>query len=464
MKKKTFLTALILFCMILFGCLLVLSTALFQGQVKSLKEKGLSEHYIITTMLAEDIQAFQSRGSTAQDAITYLYPVYQKNYKNQNIIFDVMKDGKSSVAQAMSADIKFEFTGELEAEERKTRVIKSQKDYYVEVLGKVPYIEEGYHIRYLYQITDVIENWRGILQIMGITGMAGAVIFAAFFSALLNRVFHPLHMVTKASERIASGEYSSTILYQGHDEISNMAENFNEMGEKIRQQMIELEDEARRKQQFVDNFSHELRTPLTAIYGYAEYLQKVSVDEEERQESVACIMDETKHILNVAEHLLELSCLRNQEIEIEKINVEQFFEHVKHSVQYLFDKKQLKLNVCVEQDFLYGNKDLLKRIIVNLTNNAAEACDKNGIITWSVYQENNQCILAVTDNGKGMPRDVLERIKEPFYRADKSRNREKGGAGLGLSICEQIAQKHHARLKIFSELDKGTEIKIIFTS
>lgn len=130
--------------------------------------------------------------------------------------------------------------------------------------------------------------------------------------ALLNRLFHPLQQIAETSREMTSGDFNGRLPEKGRDEVAAMAHSFNQMAETIKTQIAELEEAAAQKQRLVDNFAHELRTPLTAIYGYAEYLQKAAVSEEDKVSSAGYIMSQCRRLSNLSQQLLELSALREE--------------------------------------------------------------------------------------------------------------------------------------------------------
>jgi signal transduction histidine kinase len=271
-------------------------------------------------------------------------------------------------------------------------------------------------------------------------------------------------MVSTASRKIANGQYDNRIIVSGRNELAEMAENFNNMAEEIQHRITQLAEASEQKQQFVDNLAHEIRTPLTSVYGFAEYIQKATISDEEKMFAASYIMSESQYMLNISNRLLELATLRNQVIKMKVVNVNSLFEHSQKSLAAKLAENQISLKWEIDIDSLYGDKDLLQSLLVNFTDNAIKACKPGGIIIWNAYIENGCRVLSVQDNGWGIPQNEINKITDPFYRVDKSRNRTKGGVGLGLSICEQIANCHNAALSIESLPNVGTIIKLTFTN
>lgn len=135
------------------------------------------------------------------------------------------------------------------------------------------------------------------------------LVMAFFLFQFLNIIFRPLRQISSASTKIAKGNYEIRLLVQGKDEIASVAHNFNLMARQVETQIQHLQEIAEQKQQFIDNFSHELRIPLTAIYGYAEYIQKAPISEEERYECTQFIMSECTRLRRWLISFLILHCL-----------------------------------------------------------------------------------------------------------------------------------------------------------
>jgi signal transduction histidine kinase len=242
-----------------------------------------------------------------------------------------------------------------------------------------------------------------------------------------------------------------------------MTKSFNKMAVTIQNQIQVLEEEARKKQEYVDNLAHEIRTPLTSIYGYAEYMQKASLTEEDLFESTQYIMDEAYHMNKIADSLLNLATLRFFTPIKAEIDLPRLYEEVSVTLSPLAQKYQVRLESDCQVKTILAQEDLLKSLLLNLAANAIKACSPHsGLVQLQAFEESGRIILQVRDNGSGIPAEALDKVTDPFYRVDKARSREQGGAGLGLALSQQIAQVHGAILTIESELGIGTQVRVIF--
>lgn len=289
------------------------------------------------------------------------------------------------------------------------------------------------------------------------------LIMAFFLFWFLHVIFRPLRQISGISAEIANGNYGSRLPVRGKDEIAGVAQHFNRMAEQVEMQIKQLAEAAEQKQQFIDNFSHELRIPLTAIYGYAEYLQKASVSEEERYECTQFIMSECSRLQHMAYQLLDMALLRGDDGKSDDCSLKEVFAQSEKVMQMRAAEKNIKLSYELPQDYVVrGNAGQLQMVIDNLIDNAVKASRPEGEVRIFAYEEETQIVVKVEDHGIGMEPEQLFCIREAFYRVDKARSRAAGGAGLGLAICEKIMQMYHAGMTFLSEPGKGTVVKLSF--
>ncbi|MBE5865922.1 MAG: ATP-binding protein, partial [Lachnospiraceae bacterium] len=135
---------------------------------------------------------------------------------------------------------------------------------------------------------------------------------------------------------------------------------------------------------------------------------------------------------------------------------------IKKRMESLCKEKGVTLTCSRNVDTIYANEVLLFSLLCNLIQNAVYACERGDIVAWGVEEEGENLRIYVEDNGCGMTKEQVKRVREPFYRVDKARSREAGRTGLGLALCSQIVEYHNARMEIQSEIDKGTIITILF--
>ncbi|MCL2854684.1 MAG: HAMP domain-containing histidine kinase [Defluviitaleaceae bacterium] len=446
MKLKTYLATYLLFLVVLFSCFAIVSAFMVNSQINMYMERSAAEFQRIAVSLSRDIAILSG---ISQDLAGDLYALlnnYMEHYAGANVALElyVLPSGYTIQATGVTAT----FTS-------------YQDGHFIEVAGQLPEPFRAFWLDYSLDITPSMAAMGRIQNILFYVCLGFALLTAAMLYVILARIFKPLGLVSHASRKIAAGHYDERITLHGKNELAAMAQGFNTMADEIQTQMQILKDEADAKQQFVDNIAHELRTPLTSIFGYAEYVQKIASNDGDTIEAMQYIMDEAEHMQNIANSLLTLATLRGYTAEMHSINASDLFDHIKKSLRH----QTAQIITETDTETIYGQEDLVRSLLLNLVTNALKACPpEGGVVTLSARVGEGETTLTVTDNGCGISEENLARITEPFYRADKSRNRAMGGVGLGLAICTRIAQAHGTNLVITSVVNTGTTVEITLPS
>ena len=464
MKKKIFFIALVLFIIFFNSMILIVSNVILKDKLSAVRDKCLVEHYVIASSLIGDIQALEQRGNHVEENIENLMRLYSRYLQGKG----------NGLAVAFSGEWIYEspaFTSEENIIFPPDTGYSQERIVYMEngncpvlcVYGSFPAPWQDYGLMYIGNLSDTIQTWRHTKNILFLTGAVVILIMSFFLFQFLNIIFRPLRQISSTSAEIANGNYSSRIQVRGKDETSSVAHNFNLMAEQIENQIKQLEEAAEQKQQFIDNFSHELRIPLTAIYGYAEYIQKALVSEEERYECTQFIMSECSRLQNMAYQLLDMALLRREEMKDSNCSIKELFAESEKIMYMRALEKNIRLTYVLSQNYVVrGNMEQLLILTNNLIDNAIKASRQEDEIRICAYSEESAIIIEVEDYGIGIEIEQISHIKEAFYRVDKARSRAAGGAGLGLAICEKIIQIHHADISFISEPGVGTTVKLSF--
>lgn len=464
MKKKIFFAALILFIVFLNSMILLVSTIILKDKLSAVRDKCLAEHYVIASSLIGDMQALEQRGNHVEENIENLMRVYSRYLQGKGNALAVSFSGKwiyeSPAFASQENRILPPDTG---YSQERLVYMENGKRSVLCVYGIFPAPWQEYGLMYIGSLGGTIQSWRHTKNILFLTGAAVILLMSFFLYQFLNIIFRPLRQISSASAKIANGDYSSRISVRGKDEISGVAHNFNLMAEQIENQIKQLEETSEQKQQFIDNFSHELRIPLTAVYGYAEYIQKALLSEEERFECTQFIMSECTRLQNMAYQLLDMALLRRDEMQDRDCSIKELFAESQKAMHVRASEKKIRLDYVIAQNYVIrGNMEQLLILINNLIDNAIKASRQEDEIRICAYSEESAIVMEVEDHGTGMEAEQLSHIKEAFYRVDKARSRAAGGAGLGLAICERIIQIHHAEMSFISEPEAGTIVKLSF--
>ncbi len=464
MKKKIFFAALILFSVFLNSMILMVSIIILRDKLSTVRDKCLAEHYVIASSLIGDMQALEQRGNPVEENIDNLMRLYSRYLQGRGNGLAVAFSGEwiyESPAFASGENtISPPDTGY--SQERLVYMENGNRPILC-VYGSFPAPWQDYGLMYTGNLSDTVSSWRHTKNILFFTGIAVILMMSFFLFQFLNIIFRPLRQISSASAKIANGNYGSRISVRGKDEISGVAYNFNLMAEQIENQIGQLEEASEQKQQFIDNFSHELRIPLTAIYGYAEYIQKAFMSEEERYECTQFIMSECSRLQNMAYQLLDMALLRRDEMKDSDCSVKELFAESEKVMHVRASEKKIRLTYVLPPNYVVrGNMEQLLILLNNLIDNAIKASRQEDEIHIRAYAEESAVVMEVRDHGAGMEKEQILHIKEAFYRVDKARSRAGGGAGLGLAICERIIQLHHADMSFVSEPGAGTTVKLSF--
>lgn len=463
MKSRTFYATFLLFLLTIYSSTIIISIVTLNDTTKQVKNQCLNEQYLIVSSLYSDISALENRGVDIDNEIETLIQPYMYLAVNHNILLSVYKNNKLLYTTGTLSDLEISFK-QNSNQNRIISINKNNGQYLCSISSNLPKPFESYNVFYQIDITDYIVSWNHTNNIMIMAGGVVSLILALFLILVLEKLFNPLSQITKLSKKIADGDYTVRLPEEGKDEIAQMANSFNYMTCEIENKITELAEAAENRQRFVDNFAHELRTPLTSIYGYAEYMQKVSLTDADKQFALNTILSESYRMQMMATQLMELSNLRTGEIHMENHKLLKILNSVKLIMSQKLKKKNIKLQISSQVETITCDTILLQSLLINLIDNAIKASDSESTINVETFYRDCKPIIAVSDYGKGMEETELSRIVEPYYRVDKSRNHKEGGAGLGLALCQQIAIIHRAELLFKSKLGSGTTAMIIFTT
>ncbi len=238
--------------------------------------------------------------------------------------------------------------------------------------------------------------------------------------------------------------------------------------ESIHSDRILRENNEKMRQEFTANVSHELKTPLTSISGYAELIETGIAKPADIPDFARKIHGEATRMIQLVNDILQLSHLDNVSetgsepvmetvdlLEVAKDCVERQKLNARHAY--------ITLTYMGESALVEGNRQLLDELCQNLCDNAIRYNRPGGKVQLvTTCSRDGHCSLTVADNGIGIPREAQASVFERFYRVDKSRSKATGGTGLGLAIVKHIARIHNARIKLESQVDKGTTITVTF--
>lgn len=245
---------------------------------------------------------------------------------------------------------------------------------------------------------------------------------------------------------------------------NNVYEEIRPFVNTIKEQHVNIINNAQLRQEFTANVSHELKTPLTAISGYAELIGNGMTGKEDTIRFSNEIHSNANRLLSLINDIIKLSELdeADHQMEMERIDLYKLAENCVQMMQVTAEKQGIRLTLQGESTMVMANKGLMDEVFYNLCSNAIRYNKPGGSVTVTVGTKDERPFLSVADTGIGIPKECQERVFERFYRVDKSRSKSTGGTGLGLAIVKHIVAQHNAALHLDSELDEGTTIEIVF--
>lgn len=324
----------------------------------------------------------------------------------------------------------------------------------------IRFVDSVYYIETVSDISGIYEqrsSMAGAYRLIMVILLAGTGFVSMLLSYLLTFRIQKLSHITR---RFAKGDYEIRSDENGADEIGMLARDFNYMADNLMEKMEELTTQAKNQEAFTSAFAHELKTPLTAIIGYADMIRSMELSTQEKIKAAGYVYSQGKRLEALSLRLMELFVLRKQRFEYHFIDAGYLLENVFDLAEVAVLEKDMQLKRKVEKGKIYGEKDLLISLFANLTDNARKASEPGDTIWIKGRNVESGYEVSVIDEGKGMPKEELAHITQAFYMIDKSRSRKEGGAGLGMTLCYEIVNLHHAEWKIESEEGKGTTVTV----
>lgn len=269
-----------------------------------------------------------------------------------------------------------------------------------------------------------------------------------------------LHRLTAVVRKIAGGDLSTRSRIPSEDEFGQLSRDFDAMADKLQENISRLESEMQRQESFMGAFAHELKTPMTSIIGFADLLRQGNLDENTRMMAAEYIYSEGHRLEKLSFKLLDLILLKKDSLVMKRVLLSTYLAEIEKAMAPNMKKKGIRLVCRAEPKRAVLEPDLVKSLLYNLIDNASKAMDGEGIIAVKATAIPGGCQFHVVDNGRGMEEQELSKITEAFYRVDKSRSRQQGGAGLGLSLCKQIAELHGGSIQFASKPGTGTQVTV----
>ena len=271
---------------------------------------------------------------------------------------------------------------------------------------------------------------------------------------------HALRPIREFSDKIE--EVQAQNLSDSRIEENNVKE-LNQLGISYNKMLERLSDAFEIQRQFTANAAHELRTPLALMQVQLDLYNSATHpgNDADTLQTIKMVTEQNDKLNRMVKTLLDMSELQTVGRD-DKIILDAIVEEVLADLEPLAVEKNIKLIGKCEDATMIGSDILIYRLVYNLVENAIKYNHPLGQVTVTAYQRNKQVYLSVEDTGSGIPKELRERVFEPFFRVDKSRSRELGGVGLGLALVREIVRVHNGSICIKSGKTGGTIFEVTF--
>lgn len=384
----------------------------------------------------------------------------QGNSNRKNII---LRNSDMEVVSIMNSSFTYKEMKPSDENTCNSIIWRENNNYYLQLCSSMDINTENLDISQMdivYDITSVYaaraqeqNTFRLLLIAIFVVGSITSMIAASLLTK-------PLEKLSSLAQHISHGDYSARLHIHSGDEIEALANDFNNMADTIEDNISELHFSMEKQEQFMGSFAHELKTPMTSIIGYADLLRSQNMSEDETNEAANYIFSEGKRLESLSLKLLDLLVVKNQETILTPTDPALAIRNVINVMKPELAKEHITLKSSCRKGCCMMDIDLFQSLIINIIDNARKAIDDNGLIHVAGTVRDDNYVIIIKDNGRGMPPEEITRINEAFYRIDKSRSRAQGGAGLGLAICSKIAEIHQAKIKYKSAVGRGTVVTI----
>lgn len=311
---------------------------------------------------------------------------------------------------------------------------------------------------HLYDLLDniyelVFERAYFIFIIFGTT----LIIVLSLLYKLLNKIFSYVFAVSESADKLFDKNVEYINLPPEMVEVEKKLNHFKT--ESIKNERLARENE-QKKDELIVYLAHDIKTPLTSMIGYLSLLSEIKdMPQEQRNRYIDIALDKSYRLEYLINELFNVARFNSEKIVLEKeeINLNLMLEQIADDFYPTLKEMNKKINFTSdEKTILYADPDKLSRVFNNLIKNAVNYSKENTDIDISILNKENQATVKITNKGKQIPKEKLDKIFEKFYRLDSSRTSKTGGSGLGLAIAKEIVELHGGRIYAESDMKETT--------
>ncbi|MFU0824031.1 MAG: Signal transduction histidine-protein kinase ArlS [Clostridium sp.] len=372
---------------------------------------------------------------------------------NENIhIRIIQQDGN-----VINSSDKFKY--KIEIKEPYGKILKKEAGEKHILFENIKIDSKDYETVYLQIVKDMDNEYdfmKILFVLMAIADFIGVIASIIIGYIISKKMLRPINYITKTAESISINNLKERIAVKGpEDELKRLGNTFNKMIDR-------LQESFDRQIQFVSDASHELRTPIAVIQGYANLLDRWGKDDKEALEkSIYAIKLEANNMGNLVERLLFLAKgdSGKQKLEKQEFWLNELINEVVAESKLISPNKTITNNNN-DTVKIFADYKMIKQMLRIFIDNSIKFTTEQGKIDISSQLKDNDIKITVKDNGIGIPKEDIKNIFDRFYTVDKSRSKDKGGSGLGLSIAKWIAEMHQGYVEVDSEEGNGTTISV----
>ncbi len=424
------------------GSLVITFTVLRQDTLSKNKDTLIQHtHYLSTVVQDRNSINLNTYSKTNLIRITLVS-------RNGTVIFDSDKPSSTMENHVNRPEILEALEGEIGVSKRFSKTLRKEMLYLA-----IAY--EDIILRTSKPIDNIFLQMKALLKQLFLAHIILWVLLLILTYNITRSITRPLKKLTSAIKQFSPGNSTTAIRVTSNDEIETLSEAFNEMIQRISEDIEKMKALENVRRDFVANVSHEIKTPLTTIKGFIETLENGTLeDKENNRRFLAIIKKNVDRLSALVSDVLKLSILENEETPQQKINCVNLVHQVLDDLN-LRKSKLLELNLTEKKITLKANRDELYSAFLNYLDNAVKYAP-NTALEVTLTKEQDSLVFSVQDQGPGIPPQHLKRIFERFYRPDNNRSRDTGGTGLGLSIVKHVVEKYDGTVQVSSTLGQGT--------
>ena len=434
----------------------ILITSTFRAALQREEEVDIRTYEVVLGAL-DNVLGSKSNNQAA-DMHTVLYQLDHQN----NTWYGIRLKTEDSIVYQNEKDVEFSDIV-LPQSSRKCmlQIIEVSGNRYLQISSNFVADSETLRLDIMFDLKELY--WSREVQLRNFKRIFCGIIFIGITISYIISGFltKSLINVSKTLQKIIAGDLSCRVRVTTNDEVGSVAADINKMTERLEKNILDLQEEMNRKEEFLGCFAHEVKTPITTIIGYSELLRGHDLSDYERVMASNYILSEGKRLENLSKKILQLVVIDKDELELMPCNPMELIRDVIDGIALSMETDSIQIVTDLESGICLLESDLVRSLLINLIDNARKAIKENGIIMIRQKMLPNGCVISVEDNGQGIPECDLNRITQAFYRVDKSRSRTQGGAGLGLSLCSKIVELHNGTLCIRSKLSEGTVVEVV---